>query len=367
MENLPAKRSYEDDGTTSNSKERKKLNTSRYLTYDVLRIVFKYLNGMELSNASMVCRSWLEVANDEKRTRGGPICFIENLEMGVEYFNIQITEKLRIKPTLGLIFKAPRRLYNKQDCHCKILPKNCDAITLATFGILINDKEMESALDNIVCAFLPEIPDVTITIVAFSKYKVQHYRRMKKALSRHGTNGSKCLLLFCNQRGRALAQTAAGELQLCNKTVKPSVWGGVVKDLYVYNSKNPTNDDYVRFAFCVGITIVGSVDSWSIVMDESYKTKELVEQRLKLFKSHISLKKHSMGFMFACCERGENMFNERNVESSIFKKLFPDIPLVGCFGDGEFGETTIPTKSFNDKKNFWYHERSTVFLIITYG
>lgn len=56
MENLPAKRSYEDDGTTSNSKERKKLNTSRYLTYDVLRIVFKYLNGMELSNASMVCR-----------------------------------------------------------------------------------------------------------------------------------------------------------------------------------------------------------------------------------------------------------------------------------------------------------------------
>lgn len=131
-----------------------------------------------------------------------------------------------------------------------------------------------------------------------------------------------------------------------NKTVKPSVWGGVVKDLYVYNSKNPTSDDYVRFAFCVGITIVGSVDSWSIVMDESYKTKELVEQRLKLFKSHISLKKHSMGFMFACCERGENMFNERNVESSIFKKLFPDIPLVGCFGDGEFGETTIPTSKY---------------------
>lgn len=59
-------------------------------------------------------RSWLEVANDEKRTRGGPICFIENLEMGVEYFNIQIIEKLRIKPTLGLIFKAPRRLYSKQ-------------------------------------------------------------------------------------------------------------------------------------------------------------------------------------------------------------------------------------------------------------
>lgn len=114
----------------------------------------------------------------------------------------------------------------------------------------------------------------------------------------------------------------------------------------MYNSKNPTSDDYVRFAFCVGITIVGSVDSWSIVVDESYKTKELVEQRLKLFKSHISLKKHSMGFMFACCERGENMFNERNVESSIFKKLFPDIPLVGCFGDGEFGETTIPTSKY---------------------
>ena len=50
------KRSYEDDSNTPNVKERKKHNTDRYLTYDILRIVFKYLNWIDLSNASMVCR-----------------------------------------------------------------------------------------------------------------------------------------------------------------------------------------------------------------------------------------------------------------------------------------------------------------------
>ncbi|KOX75318.1 F-box only protein 22 [Melipona quadrifasciata] len=316
MENLPTKRSYEEDNNTPNVNERKKHNSDRYLTYDILRIVFKYLNWIDLSNASMVCRSWLEVANDEKRTRGGPVCLIN---WGKKY--LKVIEKLRNKPTLGLVFKAPHKRNVRQDCLCQILPQSCEIVTLGT------------------CA-----------------------------LAKHGTNISKCLLLFCNQAGRALAREAAGVLQLCNATVRPAVWGGVVKDLYVCNSKNPTHDEKcVTFAYCIGITIVGAVDSWSIVMDDDCNTKELVEQKLESFKNHISLRKHSMGFMFACCERGTNMFNERDVETTIFKKLFPEVPLVGCFGDGEFGETTIQSTNFNDTKEYWYHERSTVFLIITYG
>lgn len=54
MASLSAKRNYEDDDSTE--EERKKHHTDLYLTYDVLRLVFKYFNWVDLSNASMVCR-----------------------------------------------------------------------------------------------------------------------------------------------------------------------------------------------------------------------------------------------------------------------------------------------------------------------
>lgn len=364
MASLSAKRSYEDDDSILNVKEKRK-DTDSYLTYDILRLVFKYLNWIDLMHASMVCRSWLEVANDEKRTRGGPFSLINN---GKRCF--KVIEKLRSKPALGFVFKGTLKRSIRQDCLCRFLPQSCEIVTLSTFGILIEKAEIERAFHKRVYAFLPEIPDVTMKVITIVSQEdvAQYYQQMRLSFIRHKINDSKCLLLFCNQAGRALAERTARMLQLSNRRIRPSVWGGVVKDLYVCSSKNLNHDERCfSYAFCVGIIIIGAIDSWSIVMDDSCNTKELVERKLKSFKNNISLRKHSIGYMFACCERGTNMFNERNVESTIFKKLFPGVPLVGCFGDGEFGENTISSRSLNCTDEYWYHERSTVFLIITYG
>lgn len=81
--------------------------------------------------------------------------------------------------------------------------------------------------------------------------------------------------------------------------------------------------------------------TYSVLLDANCNTKERVEDKLRTFKDRVQLKKHSIGFMFACCVRGTNTFKERNVESTIFKKFFPRVPLVGCFGDGEFGKKLI--------------------------
>lgn len=56
-----------------------------------------------------------------------------------------------------------------------------------------------------------------------------------------------------------------------------------------------------------------------------------------------------MGFMFACKARGIGLYNEKNVESTIFKTLFPEVPLVGCFGNGEFGKNTMPVDEMEKK------------------
>ncbi|CAK9795086.1 F-box only protein 22 [Anthophora quadrimaculata] len=333
MENISQKRVHEDNDKAANAEEKSIIRTDRYLTYDVLRIIFKYLNGVELSNASMVCRSWLEVANDEKRTARGSILYFLQDMRSAEYFKTQIVQKLLIKPTLGLFFATPWRVSGKKDCHCKVLPANCDVITIRTHGVIINDRELKNGLTDV----------------------------METVFNTSESNSHKCLLLFCNGRGRGLAKAVAAVLKQNNK--KSSIWGGVVRDLRICNSKDAKHNRCAQSATCIGVTLVGLVDSWSVVIDGCYRTKKAVEERLKSFRNHVSLRKHSMGFMFACHERGERMFCEDNVESSIFKSLFPEVPLVGCFGDGEFGKTTIP----NEEEEIWYNEISTVFLIVTYG
>ncbi|XP_076672591.1 F-box only protein 22-like [Andrena cerasifolii] len=385
MEDLPQKKIRGSVADESGGEEDRKFIEkcpNQHLTYDVLRIIFKHLNGMDMSSVSMVCRSWLEAANNEKRTRG-PICFRECVacfaseKQSMEYFKSQIIKRLRIKPALGLFFTVSSMPFIKEDCHCKVLPTNCDTVTLGTNGIVIDDTEVENNVHQVVCAFLPEIPDVSIKTFTIggnsttkrdiSKSMEKCTEEMKKVLTCGKNHGkSKCLLLFSDGRGCLLAVKIANALKRCYAAGELSVWGGVAKDLLVCNAKDNKNDQCGEFPFCVAITLTGPIDTWSVIVDKTCKTKERVEQRLKSFKERVCLKKHSMGFMFACCARGASMFDECNVESTIFKALFPEVPLVGCFGDGEFGENSIPSGS-SSKKTTWYNETTTVFLIITYG
>jgi len=46
----------------------------------------------------------------------------------------------------------------------------------------------------------------------------------------------------------------------------------------------------------------------------------------------------SVGFMFACMGRGYRFYDGAvGVESAIFKRLYPRVPLFGFFGNGEIG------------------------------
>lgn len=91
-----------------------------------------------------------------------------------------------------------------------------------------------------------------------------------------------------------------------------------------------------------------------MILEEKCNTKEQVEAKLKLLKDKVKLKKHSIGFMFACQARGTEMYKDANVESTIFKRLFPKVPLVGCFGYGEFGKITIDEVNEESKNNLFF-------------
>lgn len=118
------------------------------------------------------------------------------------------------------------------------------------------------------------------------------------------------------------------------------MWGGVANSLTICKKNKNENIN------SIAILLSGSkIDSWSIVIDSDITDKNIVEEKLLEMKNNIKkLFKHTVGFMYACVGRGEGLYSEKNIESSLFKKIFPNIPLVGCFGDGEFGTTTIECK-----------------------
>lgn len=56
--------------------------------------------------------------------------------------------------------------------------------------------------------------------------------------------------------------------------------------------------------------------------------------------------RQSIGFMFSCIGRGQYHYRgRRNVEASVFQRLFPNTPLFGFFGNGEIGFDYLPDYS----------------------
>jgi len=85
--------------------------------------------------------------------------------------------------------------------------------------------------------------------------------------------------------------------------------------------------------------------------------------------------KNSFGIMFACMGRGRQFYNdETNVESSAFARVFPGVPLIGFFGNGEIGyEFPYVTVAENDSGEAstttqfpkLYHSYTTIFLLVS--
>lgn len=82
-----------------------------------------------------------------------------------------------------------------------------------------------------------------------------------------------------------------------------------------------------------------NVRAASVLLSEQVSKREEVQSTIATLKeAQLPAKpRHSLGFMFACAGRGRYFYNQDNVESEEFHKVFPDTPLFGLFGGGEIG------------------------------
>ena len=68
---------------------------------------------------------------------------------------------------------------------------------------------------------------------------------------------------------------------------------------------------------------------------------------MKRLKNRNLSEKNSFAFIFACVGRGCGLYDNDDVETTIFKKYFPNTPLVGFFGNGEVGFDWFPNLGQN--------------------
>ena len=123
----------------------------------------------------------------------------------------------------------------------------------------------------------------------------------------------------------------------------------------------------------------------SVVLGSDVRTPKHVDEKLKELKAtHIPLRR-TYGFMFACIGRGTFYYKKVSVESDAFKKIFPNIPLYGFFGNGEIGYDYLPDYSRPEGDNemtlegsypdedapyVWdlpelYHAYTTIFVLMS--
>lgn len=107
----------------------------------------------------------------------------------------------------------------------------------------------------------------------------------------------------------------------------------------------------------------------SVLLEQDVNSEKTAEAAVQRLKSANIPQHNTLGFMFACVGRGRHHYNSKNnVEADAFRKIFPNIPLFGFFGNGEIGCDKIVTEDYTltDAENL-QHGYSTVMALVHLG
>ncbi|XP_043268294.1 uncharacterized protein [Venturia canescens] len=324
-------------------------------------------------------RCWCEAASIEKRVRiARPLVLFGYLSNSWNDLSPEkpLIDNVMTKPMFSFLFtrfvNPANPVVKDDDCPCRILPSKCPLVKVESVGVVKDNLETKT-LNNAAFLLLPHDDEVLIDTVcgplipemniahfpSQDDYEDYNYTCSKQCMKKladypYKKNKVKCLVFLSNQD----VIGAASPTQLGNRQ---TFSGCIVHDLKF--CKNSGEEKFCNKSLkWIAILISGpSVRSWTAILPYALRTKAKVLEKLEKLRQKVVLQKHSMAFMFACEGRGERMFREPNVEASAFKQLFPDVPLVGCSGVGEYGNCSI------DRSSEFHHQYSTIFMIVTYG
>ena len=111
--------------------------------------------------------------------------------------------------------------------------------------------------------------------------------------------------------------------------------------------------------FARGVNFCGNFFFWGGSWRHVFaKSQQLIRIRFHLWQGwQIRIKFRKV------VGRGEKFYNAKNVETKIFRQEFPDIPVVGFFGNGELGLDLHSCEGKLERDGHFLHSYSSVFCL----
>ncbi|XP_038071018.1 F-box only protein 22-like isoform X2 [Patiria miniata] len=192
------------------------------------------------------------------------------------------------------------------------------------------------------CVLLPNMDGVTVECQRHYRNKLTR-SEMEAYVARHGMPAdTKCVLVFSSggpQRGGRFLELLQHGFQEEFGTM-PVIAGGIARNVGMVDQTrtNETGTNSKKLPSCLTVTFSGpNVRAASVVLDNSVTARDKARSKFQELKKLGLPGKHSLAFLFSCVGRGRHFYQAEDVESGAFHEVFPDTPLVGFFGGGEYG------------------------------
>ncbi|XP_033751069.1 F-box only protein 22-like [Pecten maximus] len=340
----------------------------------IANMVLQNLSAKSLNTCSRVCKTWNMIAKTLKQRRKSMSCYFvgygeDGSLDGLAADIMAAVQDLMTEPST-LFMYCTSQLYEQQIClptrhqmrhprasKCmvssvgdlmkKVLPKKCKLLAASSDGIVGTSTDLKKTAEvegelALSCLFLPHVEGVE-----FFTFNIDIYNYANQMDDTHsglaylterstvpGDRDVKAVFFFCDEPF-CPPEIGYSLLQMYDNAV---IAGGYVDNL-ITSDPNPHDDvSESGSASLMCVALCGpQVRVASVLIKEDIHKPEEVEKILKQLKDCNLPEERSYAFMFACLGRGRGHYGSENVESSVFRKMFPKTPLLGFFGNGEIG------------------------------
>ncbi|MBN3301349.1 F-box only protein 22 [Amia ocellicauda] len=362
---------------------------------EVVERILTFVPTKSLLRIACVCRLWKECARRVLRTQqrmawvsatgsasfgGGGHALCKTMKEEVE--------KVFLLPQTVLLM-ADSETFNGQHCPnrqkkartaCsstaatelrKLLPKGCEVLGITAPGIVLTPtgshsaqpKEFQEGEAGFALMF-PNMEGINIRPFHFCKQSLT-----KTSLEEAGLVNNpdlRVVLLFGYEAFKSGAARFLTEVLAPLAQAKILIAGGHVENVFSPSPECCSPGSYG----VVGLALSGPrIQGASVLLDQDVSTEKSAEAAVQRLKSAGLPERNTVAFMFACVGRGHNYYNgKHNVEADAFRKVFPNIPLFGFFGNGEIGCDHIVTENYSlTDTDSLQHGYTTVMTLVHLG
>ncbi|XP_056604809.1 F-box only protein 22 [Triplophysa dalaica] len=364
---------------------------------EVVERILTFVPTKTLLKIASVCRLWRNCARRVLKTQqrltwlsaSGSSKYEEHVLLGglaEDLENIYLLPQTALLMVDGETFNGPVSYRHKKARKCEdevlsdpvkklrhLLPSSCDVLGMVAPGIVVTPsgspssqpQEHEDGEAGFSLLF-PAMDGVSIRPFHFCKKSISETAIEEAGLINNPN--LKVVLLFDYETYKP------GGGRFLNKLLKPLsqsnvlIVGGQVERVFTNDVTCCSPGSFGA----VGLTFSGSkIQGASVLLEQDVSSPKAAEDTIQRLKAANIPERNTMGFMFACVGRGHNTYNnQRNVEANAFRKIFPNVPLLGFFGNGEIGCDRIIkdnyTLSETDAEGL-QHSFTTVMSLVHFG